>query len=137
MAAIARSAAGGSVAASGTALGGAQGTNSQALAASTIMNAGYGGAMQGYAGQASTLGADATLCEACRTPIFPGDLYHAGVDPLCLECAPTYQSIINEPEMFVELTDESPSDPDELRAAYDAHIAAGGSPDDKMVEVYD
>ncbi|MBN8931435.1 MAG: tail fiber domain-containing protein, partial [Rhizobium pusense] len=36
-------------------LGGAQGTNSQALAASTIMNAGYGGAMQGYAGQASTL----------------------------------------------------------------------------------
>ncbi len=47
--------AGGSVAASGTALGGAQGTNSQALAASTIMNAGYGGAMQGYAGQASTL----------------------------------------------------------------------------------
>ncbi len=47
--------AGGSVAASGAALGGAQGTNSQALAASTIMNAGYGGAMQGYAGQASTL----------------------------------------------------------------------------------
>lgn len=51
----AAAAAGGSVAASGTALGGAQGTNSQALAASTIMNAGYGGAMQGYAGQASTL----------------------------------------------------------------------------------
>ncbi len=47
--------AGGSVAASGAALGGAQGTNSQALAASTIMNAGYGGAMQGYSGQASTL----------------------------------------------------------------------------------
>lgn len=80
---------------------------------------------------------DATLCEACAAPIFPGDLYHAGVDPLCLECAPTYQSMINEPEMFVELIDESPSDPDELRAAYDAHIAAGGGPDDKMVEVYD
>ncbi len=45
----------GSVAASGTALGGSQATNSQALAASTILNAGYGGAMQGYAGQAGTL----------------------------------------------------------------------------------
>lgn len=86
---------------------------------------------------AECLGADATLCEACRTPIFSGDLYHAGVDPLCLECAPTYQSMIDEPEGFVDLVDESPSDPDDLRAAFDAHIAAGGSPDDKMVEVYD
>ncbi len=80
---------------------------------------------------------DSILCEACAAPIFPGDQYHAGVDTLCLECAPTYQSMIDEPEMFVELIDESPSDPEELRAAYDAHIAAGGSPDDKMVEVYD
>ncbi len=47
--------AGGSVAASGTALSGSQASNSQALAASNIMNSGYGGAMQGYAGQASTL----------------------------------------------------------------------------------
>lgn len=47
--------AGGSVAASGTALSGNQATNGQALAASTIMNSGFSGAMQGYAGQASTL----------------------------------------------------------------------------------
>lgn len=47
--------AGGSVAASGTALSGSQASNSQALAASNIMNSGYGGAMQGYSGQASTL----------------------------------------------------------------------------------
>lgn len=45
----------GSVAASGTALSGSQASNSQALAASTIMNSGYGGAMQGYAGQGSLL----------------------------------------------------------------------------------
>jgi hypothetical protein len=47
--------AGGSVAASGTALSGNQATNGQSLAASTIMNSGFSGAMQGYAGQASTL----------------------------------------------------------------------------------
>ncbi|MGV1752793.1 tail fiber domain-containing protein [Agrobacterium sp. CG674] len=47
--------AGGSVAASGTALSGNQATNGQSLAASTIMNSGFSGAMQGYAGQANTL----------------------------------------------------------------------------------
>ncbi len=47
--------AGGSLAASGTALSGNQATNGQSLAASTIMNSGFSGAMQGYAGQASTL----------------------------------------------------------------------------------
>lgn len=45
--------------------------------------------------------------------------------------------MIDEPEGFVDLVDESPSTPENLRAAFDAHIAAGGSPDDKMVEVYD
>lgn len=80
---------------------------------------------------------DATLCEACAAPIFPGDEYHAGVTPLCFECAPTYQSLVDEPEMFVELVDESPSEPEGLRATFEAHIAAGGNPDDKMVEVYD
>lgn len=47
--------AGGSVAASGTALSGSQASNSQALAASNIMNSGFSGAMQGYAGQGSLL----------------------------------------------------------------------------------
>lgn len=45
----------GSVAASGTALSGNQATNGQALAAPGIVSQGYQGAMQGYAGQASTL----------------------------------------------------------------------------------
>jgi hypothetical protein len=53
--ATAASGAAGSVGSSATALGGAQATNQQALSASTIMNSGYAGAMQGYAGQASTL----------------------------------------------------------------------------------
>jgi len=83
------------------------------------------------------LNGDAFLCEACDAPIFPGDQYHAGIEPRCFECAPTYQSMIDEPEGFVDLVDESPSTPENLRAAFDAHIAAGGSPDDKMVEVYD
>ena len=80
---------------------------------------------------------DAFLCEACDAPIFPGDQYHAGVEPLCYECAPTFQSMLDEPELFVDLINKRPSSLDDLRAAFDAHIAAGGNPDDKMVEVYD
>ncbi|UXS01128.1 hypothetical protein [Agrobacterium tumefaciens] len=80
---------------------------------------------------------DAFLCTACDTPIFPGDQFHAGATPLCYECAPTFQSMLNEPELFVDLINEKPSSPEDLRAAFDAHIAAGGSPDDKMVEVYE
>ncbi len=83
------------------------------------------------------LKADALICEACAAPIFPGDRYHVGPSPLCFECAPTYQSLIHEPDIFVDRIDQNPSNPGELRAAYDAHITAGGSPDDKMVEVYD
>jgi hypothetical protein len=45
----------GSVGASGTALSGAQATNAQAMAAPSIVSQGFSGAMQGYAGQASTL----------------------------------------------------------------------------------
>ncbi|MFC3074921.1 tail fiber domain-containing protein [Shinella pollutisoli] len=45
----------GSVAAGGTALSGTQASNSQFLASTGIMSGGFGGAMQGYAGQASTL----------------------------------------------------------------------------------
>lgn len=53
--ATAAAGAAGSVSASGTALSGNQATNAQALAAPSIVSQGYGGAMQGYAGQASTL----------------------------------------------------------------------------------
>ncbi|WP_159953044.1 tail fiber domain-containing protein [Rhizobium sp. 18065] len=45
----------GSVSASGTALGGAQASNAQAMAAPSIVSQGYSGAMQGYAGMGSTL----------------------------------------------------------------------------------
>ncbi|PTW53565.1 endosialidase-like protein [Breoghania corrubedonensis] len=54
-ASTAGAAAAGSVSASGTALSGTQATNAQALSASNVMNSGYSGAMQGYAGQANTL----------------------------------------------------------------------------------
>lgn len=45
----------GSVSASGTALGGAQASNGQALAAPGIVSQGFSGQMQGYAGMGSTL----------------------------------------------------------------------------------
>lgn len=53
--AAAAAGAAGSVSASGTALGGTQATNAQALAAPSVMAQGYSGAMQGYAGMGSTL----------------------------------------------------------------------------------
>ncbi|WP_296100280.1 hypothetical protein [uncultured Agrobacterium sp.] len=80
---------------------------------------------------------DAILCEQCAAPIFPGDRYHAAVTPLCLQCAPAYQDLIDNPEMFVNSDDESPSNPEALKAWFDEHIAAGGKPDDKMVVVYE
>ncbi|KIP99102.1 hypothetical protein RU07_20785 [Agrobacterium tumefaciens] len=74
-------------------------------------------------------------CKGCRAPIFEGDLYHGGDTPMCLECAPTYQSLIDEPEMFLD-EERDHADPDRLRAEYDAHLAAGGSPDDKLVSAH-
>ena len=54
-AAMAASGAAGSVSSSGTALAGNQATNGQFLASTQTMNAGFGGAMQGYAGMGDTL----------------------------------------------------------------------------------
>jgi len=80
---------------------------------------------------------DAILCEQCATPIFPGDQYHAAETPLCLLCAPSYQDLVDNPDMFINSDDESPANPEALKAWFDDHIANGGKPDDKMVRVYE
>lgn len=74
-------------------------------------------------------------CEVCTTPIMIGDRYHGGPTPTCEECAPSYQDLIDEPDSFTD-GDGLPVDPEALKAEYDAHIANGGSADDKMVWPY-
>ncbi|MGK9200454.1 hypothetical protein KXR50_08115 [Sinorhizobium meliloti] len=70
-------------------------------------------------------------CEACQAPIFDGDHYLGGDTPLCEECAPPYQDLIDAPEFFVH-GDGNPATPEQCREWFDAHIAAGGSPSDSM-----
>ena len=70
-------------------------------------------------------------CEACGKIIWTGDLYLPGPTPLCHGCAPKYRDLLTEPESFCD-PDEMPATPEQCRAWYDAHIAAGGSPDDSM-----
>jgi len=76
---------------------------------------------------------DSTVCLACDGTIHPGDRYFpdASGEVMCAGCSPTYQELIDAPEGFVD-GDEEPRTPDECRAEYDAHIAAGGEPSDTM-----
>lgn len=74
-------------------------------------------------------------CEACGHAIQEGEAYlPSAATPLCAACAPTYQSLIDEPEGFVD-DDGDPLTPEAARALYDAHIAAGGQPTDSIAEV--
>lgn len=71
-------------------------------------------------------------CEACDKAIMLGDAYHSGESAdLCAECAPEYSDLLSVTESFINAEGE-PMTSDEARAAYDAHIAAGGKPDDKF-----
>jgi len=72
-------------------------------------------------------------CEGCMEPIFEGEAYHAGEDVgLCANCAPSYADMIASHENFRGENDE-PMTVEEAKAVADAHVAAGGSIDDKMV----
>lgn len=73
-------------------------------------------------------------CESCSEPIFVGDRMLGGETPLCDTCAPTYDRLLSEPEYFCD-SEGVPLTGDAARALYDAHIAAGGRPEDSMAEV--
>jgi len=76
---------------------------------------------------------DVSTCLACEKEIFAGVRYFPDVGGfLCAECAPTYQSLIDEPESHVHLDDEESRTAEDCRAEFDAHIAAGGKPTDTM-----
>lgn len=71
-------------------------------------------------------------CESCSKPIYDGDSYHTGADvDLCADCAPDYADLLASYEHFTG-TEGEPLTQDEAKEIYDAHIAAGGSPNDKI-----
>jgi len=77
-------------------------------------------------------------CLGCSAPIFEGDAYSPDVsgDILCEECSPTYADMVASPGHFMHVDDEgedAPMTAEQARAIADAHVAAGGSLDDKMV----
>ncbi|WP_454287122.1 hypothetical protein [Rhizobium arsenicireducens] len=74
-------------------------------------------------------------CEACGHAIQEGEAYLPGHDTdFCAECAPTFQSLIDEPDSFVD-DDGDPLTKEAAKAWFDAHIAAGGKPTDSMARV--
>lgn len=73
-----------------------------------------------------------THCEGCSKPIYDGDSYHTGSDvDLCADCAPAFSDLLASPESFADSEGE-PLTPEAATALYDAHIAAGGAPTDKI-----
>lgn len=71
-------------------------------------------------------------CEGCSKPLYDGDSYHTGADvDLCVDCAPDYDDLLVMPGSFQD-ADGEPLTPEAAQAIYDAHIAAGGDPGDKI-----
>lgn len=76
---------------------------------------------------------DALICDLCGNGIPEGAPHHFGGDTcICEACAPTWKDFLTHPESFYDPTN-NPVTPEAAKAAYDEHIASGGSPDDKMV----
>jgi len=74
-------------------------------------------------------------CEGCDEPIWEGDRYAYGNEDciyLCENCAPSWGDMLVNPDQFVDAEGEYHT-PETAKAAVDAHLAAGGSLDDKMV----
>ncbi len=71
-------------------------------------------------------------CESCCEPIFDGDRCTGGEFNLCEECAPSWQDMLDSPENF-EDPDGNRLTREKVKPYFDAHIAAGGAAEDKMV----
>lgn len=74
-------------------------------------------------------------CEGCMKPIWHGERYHS--DPengivLDEECAPSWADMLANPEHFRDDEGDNMT-PEVAKTLVDAHLAAGGSLDDKMV----
>lgn len=74
-------------------------------------------------------------CEECLDPIWEGERYASDSENgivLCEECAPSWSDMLANPDHFYDAEGEYHT-AESAKAACDAHLAAGGSLDDKMV----
>jgi len=73
-------------------------------------------------------------CEGCGKTMLYGEKHHPTADDcdLCAECAPSWGCIKRQWDGGRK-TDEDGGNKAEFMEAYAAHIAAGGSPDDKVL----
>lgn len=74
-------------------------------------------------------------CEGCEEPIFDGERYSydsINAIHLCEECSPSYADMLADPTSFYN-NDEEYLTPEQAKDICDAHVAKGGSLDDKMV----
>lgn len=83
---------------------------------------------------AATEGDAIGLCEGCSKPIHCDDPHHSGWECLlCAECAPSFADMLAEPQSFIDLSTGEPLTSDAVRAKADAHLAAGGKLEDKVL----
>ena len=71
-------------------------------------------------------------CENCSEPIFEGEKCTGGEFNQCEECAPSWQDLLDSPENFQD-PDGNLLTLEKVQPHFDAHISAGGKPEDKMV----
>lgn len=69
-------------------------------------------------------------CEFCITEIWAGDMCHNGRYLLCEECTPTFSQMLARPKDFEH--ECMPVTLEKAQELCSAHLAAGGSIDDKM-----
>jgi hypothetical protein len=76
-------------------------------------------------------------CETCSGAIRAGDKYTVTTDGcyLCEAHAPTYRDCVEYWTDHPPEDDEERENADDCRASLDAHVAAGGSPDDRPLTV--
>lgn len=72
-------------------------------------------------------------CEACEMPILEGDPYHGGAFALCVDCAPTYEDLLDNPGA-IEDDDGQPMTFARAREVASEHTRNGGNLTDRMVE---
>lgn len=78
---------------------------------------------------------DVMQCEGCGTFIFDGDKHTVcdGGECFCYACSPTYADLLSNPSNFGSNVEEDElMTPEEAQQMVDAHLAAGGSLEDKV-----
>lgn len=73
-------------------------------------------------------------CEGCSKVIREGDQYSLVYDGghTCLDCTPTYQDVLDDPELLIHEETEDHLTAEQAKELCDSHVASGGSLTDKV-----